>query len=97
MTGIESVMKFNIRKVQNGYIVKEPGLRGREWISTNPLELLKTFYLAPKDLKENINGVSFSVDKAGKLYTITVHDGYVELIFSADTLEELEKTIKGHI
>lgn len=100
MTGIASVMKFNVRKVQNGYIVKEPGLRGREWITTDPMELLSKFYEIANfgvETKENRTMSSFSVDKTGKTFIVSINDGYVELMFSADTFQELRQITKGHI
>ena len=93
-------MKFNVRKVQNGYVIKEPGLRGREWITADPMTLLSEFYKTANfaaETKESRMMTSFSVDKFGKTFSITVHDGYVELMFSADTFQELEQKTKGYI
>lgn len=90
-------MKFNIRKVQNGYIVKEPGLRGREWATTEPVGFLREYYKSPRKEKEFATQLNFSVDKVDKKYTIIIHDGYVELIFAADTFSEVEEKLKGYI
>ncbi len=82
--------KIVCRKVENGWIIKEEGVFGKEWISTNPILFLGV-KLGASIYDFIPNYKNFSIDKIENIYKLSVYESGVETTCSGSFREIMEK------
>lgn len=87
--------KIICRKVENGWVIKEEGVFGKEWISHNPILFLAVKY-GSIICDFDTNFKNFSIDKnENNIYKLTIHESGVEVSCSGSYREIMEKLKNG--
>lgn len=87
--------RITCRQVENGWIIKEEGVFGKEWISHNPVLFLGVKY-GSMIFDFNVRFKNFSIDKnENNIYKLTIHESGIETSYSGSYREIMEKLKNG--